>query len=226
VSWASAAYRLFWSRYGLQVGVVLTLALFFLAWKFPTFPGDEYALLEFQEAQRGWLDTGAITVSNLGQFQVAIALILAVAALFWLWRRRLDALVVLLSLIPMGAGNALKLLVGRPRPDHLLLGTMPNTLSFPSGHAIYAVLLGGILICLANESINATRIRRGVQVLLLLWILAVGASRVYLGVHWPSDVLGGYLVGVMSLLGLIQLRNRVLRQGHQWSAQQGRDKFP
>ena len=62
---------------------------------------------------------------------------------------------------------------------------------------------------LVNELPVSTPIRRSFQALLALLILVMGLSRVYLGVHWPSDVMGGYLFGIMALLGLVWLRNRL-----------------
>lgn len=201
--------KLLWKHLALSIGLLLTSALFYLAWVFPTFPGDERALLHFQSLQNGWLNAAALAVSTLGLFPISVVLMLAVAALLWLRRKAVDASIVLLSMVPMALGNAIKMLVDRPRPDYLLLGPMPNNMSFPSGHSIYALLFGGILILLAEELIETTLIRRSVQAGLVLLILAVGASRVYLGVHWPSDIIGGYLFGLVALVALLRLRNRL-----------------
>lgn len=203
--------KLPWKQLSLVVGVLLTLALFYLAWVFPTFPGDEPALLKLQSLQTGWLDSASLALFRLGRFPVAAVTILAVVGLLWLLRHRADGSMVLLSVVPMLVGQALKSLVNRPRPDHLLLGTMPSSMSFPSGHAVYAVLLCGILIVLAEKLVRPAPIRRGVQVGLLLLILAMGTSRVYLGHHWPSDVIGSYLFGFIALLGLVQLRIRLAK---------------
>ena len=199
--------KLPWRQCSLAVGVLVTLALFYLAWAFPTFPGDRQALLDFQSLQADWLDAAALAVSRFGWAPLAMGLVLGAAAALWLLRRRADALMMLLSLPPLAAGNALKRLVDRPRPDYLLLGPVPDDASFPSGHSIYAILFCGLLIFLAEQSIKPLAIRRSVQAGLALLVLAVGASRVYLGAHWPSDVIGGYLFGGLALLGLIWLRN-------------------
>tara|TARA_B100000315_G_scaffold108779_1_gene99822 strand:+ start:2062 stop:2571 length:510 start_codon:yes stop_codon:yes gene_type:complete len=166
--------------------------------------------MEVQGLQSDWLDQVALAVTSLGLVPVSITVILAVSGSLFVLRHRVDALIVLLSLVPIVAGNGLKVIVERPRPDYLLVGSAPHGLSFPSGHSIYAVLVGGILIFLVGQLVKSPLLRLWVQIGIVIVILAIGASRVYLGVHWPSDVIGGYLFGCVALLGLITLRNRLV----------------
>jgi membrane-associated phospholipid phosphatase len=194
----------------LTAAFVATVAFFLLAWAFPTFPGDRGVLLGFQENQSGWLDTAALTVTSLGGWAVAIAMMVGLILYFAVRRRRIDALIVLISAAPVLAGFLLKEVVGRARPDFLITGSAPSSMSFPSGHALFAMVFGGLLIVLVGELVESAPVRRTLQFGLALLILAVGASRVYLGVHWPSDVLGGYLFGGMALMGLIFVRNMML----------------
>ena len=198
--------KLSWKWWSLATVPLLTLVLFPLAWAFPTFPGDERALLELQGLQTEWLDTSARAVSSLGWMPLSIGLVLGVAVSLFLLHRRADALIVALSLLPMLAGYALKTVVDRPRPEYILEAAQSSGLSFPSGHSLYAVIFGGILIVLVGEVIQPPLIRRWLQMGLALLILAVGLSRVYLGAHWPSDVIGGYLFGGVALMGLVMLR--------------------
>jgi undecaprenyl-diphosphatase len=114
-----------------------------------------------------------------------------------------------LILVPVAAGHGLKLLVQRPRPEFLVVGPDAGGFSFPSGHALFAALLGGVLVLLAEDLVRPLWLRRALQGVVVLIALAVGASRVYLGAHWPSDVLGGYLAGVLALGGLMWLRDRL-----------------
>ena len=190
-------------------GLLITLGIFLLAWYFATFPGDEEALRRLQKIQTGWLDGAALGVARLGWTPVATVLIATTVASLFVLRRRADALVVALSGIPMGLGLLLKDLIGRARPEYFITSFAPNSPSFPSGHSLFAMLFGGLLIVLVNELPVSTPIRRSFQALLALLILVMGLSRVYLGVHWPSDVMGGYLFGIMALLGLVWLRNRL-----------------
>ena len=117
---------------------------------------------------------------------------------------------MLISGAPIFAGLLLKEVVGRARPEYLIAGSEPSSMSFPSGHSLFAMVFGGLLIILIGELVKSTPVRRLLQFGLVLMILAIGASRVYLGLHWPSDVLGGYLFGGLALLGLIFVRNMML----------------
>jgi undecaprenyl-diphosphatase len=201
--------RLPWKPCLVCGGFLATLAVFLLAWAFSTFPGDETALRGFQGIHPGWLKTAALTATSLGGAKVAAVLMALVAVSMYLLRRRVDSLIVLLSAIPMIAGFFLKEVVGRARPEYFLMGSGPSTPSFPSGHSLFAMVFGGLLIFLVEDLVHSAPVRRALQFSLVLLILAVGASRVYLGVHWPSDVLGGYLFGAMALLVLMWLRNRL-----------------
>lgn len=202
-----------WKLGALIAGGLLTLIMFVLAGIFPTFPGDEAALVALQKLRTPGLTTLMLGVSRLGWWPVSLVLVLATILFLLGRRRRADALMVALMVFPIALGLGLKIAVGRPRPEYSLIDQVSSTLSFPSGHALFALLLGGVLILLAHEIVRPQWVRRILQIGLALLILAVGASRVYLGVHWPSDVIGGYLLGVLALGGMIWLRNRRTNRG-------------
>ena len=195
----------------LKLGLAfITLLLFALASVFTRFPGDLAILLWLQSLQSPWLTKAAMTVSHLGDTPVALSMMGVAVFLQLVWRRRDVAVMMLFSLLPIGAGNLLKLAVGRSRPEYLLLDVAPTSLSFPSGHALFAAIFWGLLVWLAEESIQSPLIRRSVQVALGLLILAVGWSRIYLGLHWPSDVIGGYMYGLLAVWLLTWLRRGLL----------------
>jgi undecaprenyl-diphosphatase len=195
-----------WKICGLAGVFLLTLGMFVLAGLFASFPGDEPVLVALQGLQTGWLDTVALALDTIGGEPIAIVLIVVAAVALALLRRPADAVMVILSLIPLLISHELKEIVDRPRPDYHLLGLDPQSFSFPSGHSVYGAIFGGLLIYLADGLVPSRLTRRWLQAGLAGLILAMGASRVYLGVHWPSDVIGGLLFGGVSLAGLIALR--------------------
>lgn len=189
-------------------GLASTLSIFILAAALATFPGDQAALEGFRSNESKWLDSTALAVTTLGRQAVAAGLMIGLISVLAFAGRRRDALVVFISAVPIVAGLLLKDVVGRARPDFMIIGSAPSSMSFPSGHAVFAMIFGGLLIILAGDLVKPPKLRWAIQIGLVLLIMAVGASRVYLGVHYPSDVLGGYLFGAMALLGLVWVRNR------------------
>ena len=198
-----------WKVGGLAAILLFTLALFFLARNFSTLPGDERIILWMEGLQSGWLNILALAVTKVGSTPIAEILLIGAGSLLYLNRRRVDALIVTLTVVPLASVAFLKMVIDRARPDFFIVGSQPDSMSFPSGHAAFAILFGGILVVVVGDLIKSRRIRRSLQIFLGLLILGVGISRVYLGVHWPSDVIGGYLFGGMALLGLVWLRSRV-----------------
>ena len=143
-----------------------------------------------------WLEETMRDITGWGGVVTVVFLTLSVAAYLALSARRRAALFVLVA---VGGGEAvstlLKLFYQRPRPDLVPHGMEVFTASFPSGHAMMsAVAYLTLAILLARVERN-----RRVSVLVLALGMAmtvlVGVSRVYLGVHWPSDVLAGWCVG-------------------------------
>lgn len=196
-----------------SVGIIAVVC--FLAAVFDTFPGDMGALERFQDQRNSWLDVAAEGVSFTGGIPVAIISIFVAAVLLWLVRRKADSAVMLLLFVPEGINVGLKELVGRPRPDFTVVISPLSNPAFPSGHALHSMLFFGLLILLAGDVIKTPWLRISVQVVFGMAILACGASRVYLGVHWPSDVLGGFLVGALFLVGISLVRKMLINRGLQ-----------
>ncbi len=97
----------------------------------------------------------------------------------------------------------IKILVARPRALDALV--IENDFSFPSGHSMVAVALYGFLMYVSSRFIQRVWVRRLVILTLGLLIALIGLSRLYLGVHYLSDVLAGYLIGGAALLVCIRL---------------------
>ena len=90
--------------------------------------------------------------------------------------------------------NLLKWTVARPRPAEIYAQTMPTSYSFPSGHALFSIVFYLSVACIIGRG-NKFRWNKSLVVATFLLVAAIGASRIFLGVHYGTDVLGGYLVG-------------------------------
>ena len=117
-------------------------------------------------------------------------------ALFFLYKKwKLEAALLAGNLVLHGILiKLIKLVYQRSRPSlsHLV---KEGGYSFPSGHAMATAVVVGTLIIIVQQRMQNQQIKRLVQGLLLLFILTIMASRVYLGVHYPTDVIGGALLG-------------------------------
>ena len=196
-----------WRFWTFLLGLALTVVLFLFAWAYPKFPGDEPALLAIQGLRTQWLDAVVWVLDEMGETPAVLGLVGGFMIALFVLRQPADAVMVGASFFLMAAGQALKIAVGRVRPEHMLAGAESTGFGFPSGHSVYAFILGGLLIYLAARKIRDPLARRFVLAAIGLWVAAMGASRVYLGVHWPSDVIGGFMFGAMALAVIITLRN-------------------
>ena len=100
----------------------------------------------------------------------------------------------LLLSYPINVG--IKFLVNRPRPSLPHLAVV-NSSSFPSGHSMVSIMVGGSLIFVLNRIISHQTTKFIVDCLICGFILLIGYSRIYLGVHYPSDVLAGFCLGLL-----------------------------
>ncbi|WP_421732054.1 phosphatase PAP2 family protein [Brevundimonas sp.] len=145
-----------------------------------------------------WLEEAMRDITALGGFTVLT--LIAVVAVIALARARRWRSAVTLAGVALGAeltSDLLKLVYARPRPDLTAQESYVYTHSFPSGHSTVSTAIYFTLAALLASQVA----RRGSRALILLTtgllVLAIGVSRVYLGVHWPTDVVAGWAVGSM-----------------------------
>lgn len=107
--------------------------------------------------------------------------------------------VVLNLLIITMSNQILKFIIQRPRPiEHRIIDE--SGYSFPSGHSMVSMAFYGFLIYLIYKTIENKRIKWGLCTLLSVLILFIGISRIYLGVHYASDVIGGFCLSISYLI--------------------------
>ena len=158
------------------------------------------------------LTSVAIFFTNIGS-TIAMSIIAVASVGYLLWRhRRADA--VLVAVVAAGAGVLVrfgKATVGRDRPPANFRLVVENNESFPSGHALASAAIIGVLLVVFVPSIGRHWVRAGVIAAGLLFVLTIGLSRLYLGVHWATDVLGGWVTGLAWLMLCLTAR-QVWRQ--------------
>jgi undecaprenyl-diphosphatase len=195
-------------RYVLAAYVIVALVLAALAVAAhaqAVLPGDLPLTRELQESRSPVVFWFFSSISAIG-FTVPSAIIEILAVLvLWLLRLRLESLFLVLSLLADLLGGILKVVVGRHRPSPDLVHVVQQIQqpSFPSGHTLHYTVFYGFLFFVIATNFKSSWVRNGVLVICALLVLLVGPSRIYLGEHWPTDVLGGYLVGALCLAPLI-----------------------
>ena len=134
--------------------------------------------------------------TSLGSQAVVIGLSACFGILMFLERRRDRALLVVATM--SGAEVLLSILkkhFHRPRPEPFFDTRLPPSYSFPSGHALLSFCCYSLLAALGSAYVRG-RIRWLIRICAAALILAIGVSRIYLGVHYPTDVIAGYLAAI------------------------------
>lgn len=158
---------------------------------------DDAVLRWIGEHRSPTLEPIMLEITLLGTGSVVIALVAVTALFLWLTRHRYSAILLLVATVGgILLNNLLKIGFGRPRPELFEWGTHVVSLSFPSGHAMSSAVVYGTVAYLA-----ARLQRRLVHRVLTLMaagiiILLICITRLYLGVHYPSDVIAGVIIGL------------------------------
>jgi undecaprenyl-diphosphatase len=142
-------------------------------------------------------------ISWPGFLPQSVIITLLIAFLFYAYGLRWESVTSLLASLLSGITNELvKSLIQRPRPSVDLVDVFRilTSYSFPSGHVMFYTILFGFTWYVIYTVIKASLLRSVLLGLLGTFILLVGVSRIYLGQHWASDVLGAYLLGGLILL--------------------------
>lgn len=168
-----------------------TLALdrqILLAFRTPGHPEDPIGPRVFEEAMRD--------VTALGGFTVLTLLtVLSVAALLFYGKRRQALVLGATILLAELSADLTKMLVGRDRPELVPHGSYVYSHSFPSGHSTISAAAWFTLAAVIASIEPKRRAKAFVFTVAALVVVAIGLSRIYLGVHWPSDVLAGWTLG-------------------------------
>lgn len=195
---------------GLGICLIILLGLSWLCqevWEKEAFSLDTSILLWLHQWANPVLDAVMLKITALGNPSFVVAVV--GLSLGWLWWKQRHLEAKMFAIACLGAlilNQGLKLCFAKPRPQLWTRLITENSFSFPSGHALGSLVLYGFLAhVLAMQSPRAAywiySVAAGV-------IAAIGMSRLYLGVHWPTDVVAGYGVGFLWLMICITMLQR------------------
>lgn len=145
-----------------------------------------------------------INITKLANTSTIVLVVLLFVIIF---RNRYSLFLVISSLDSLLLTSVFKYFIQRDRPSGLKL-IAQDGYSFPSGHTMISVCVYGYLLYLVMTKIKNKIVKYCVSILLILVILSIGVSRIYVGVHFASDVLAGYLLSICYLLLLIDIEVR------------------
>ncbi len=153
-------------------------------------------------------DTATIIAKIITNFGGAIFLIVISCLLLLLIKNKKIGISILINLISITVLNQiLKLILQRPRPTEFRI-INETGYSFPSGHSMVSMAFYGYIIYLVYKFIKNKYVKWSLISILSLLIILIGISRIYLGVHYTSDVLGGFLISISYLVVFINAINR------------------
>jgi membrane-associated phospholipid phosphatase len=212
VSAPRAAARARWAETVFLMMLCVYAALAVLAHRYAYFDWDLSLARSIQSISIPGFETSMNAVSPLGNGWVAWPLVVVSGIALIKKGLRAEGVICM-----AGAGSGwlvnqlLKVSIGRPRPSDALVnvaGTFHYE-SFPSGHVVFFVEFFGFLLFLAHVLLKRGPLRHASLIVSGLLIALVGVARVYLGAHWPSDVVGAYLSGGIWLMLMIEVYRRI-----------------
>lgn len=202
-------------RVGEAFGLSLTVGLAFLvltSWGLALLVNDVLSRTDlvridrpvtnfFVERREQWVTSVMRVITDFGDTSVVLGL-LGVVALAWIVRTRRWGVLLFFAVAiggAMVASNLVKELIERSRPPLMLHATDAGGFAFPSGHTTHATVTFGALAYLHGSVIRSWPARVAIWASAVLIAILVGLSRLYLGVHWLTDVLGGFALGAVWL---------------------------
>ena len=157
--------------------------------------------------RNNFFDTFFKTITKLGN---TITIIILVIILILTLKKEDKYLIWINVITTVLTNQILKHIIRRERPPHLRL-IKEGGFSYPSGHAMISIALYGMLIYIVNKNIKNKYLKITLTIILSLIILGIGLSRIYVGVHYPSDILSGYILSLVIIILVVNYTNDYFR---------------
>ena len=172
---------------------------------------DEAVLHWFQTSRTTFLDDAMLEITALGAGLVLVMIVLIASVFLWQTQHKWSAYLLLLATLGGKLLNTLlKAAYARPRPSIVESLTETHSTSFPSGHAMSSMVVYGSVAYLVGRLEPSKRLKYTTWLIAAIVIAAIGVSRMYLGVHYPSDVIGGFIAG-LAWIGFLVATMRALQ---------------
>lgn len=187
-------------------GLIICLLIIYLiaklseeVWEKEAFAFDKTILLWIHQFANSTWDTIMVNITRIGNPTTVITITIITFAILWWKRYRQEAKIFALHALG-GAilSYGLKLAFSKQRPQLWQQIITEKTYSYPSGHALGSMVIYGFLAYLLAS--HYPKFARIIYTFATILIIAIGLSRLYLGVHWPTDVIAGYGVGYLWLM--------------------------
>ena len=155
----------------------------------------------FYGMRSAWLDPVVRGFTHLGDWGCITALCI-ILILIPATRKQYGIPVSATAIFVTILNKTIKTIVQRPRPDDILWLVPQGGFSFPSGHSITSMAVFGLMLYLIRHFVKKRAVRNVLTAVMLILMFGIGLSRIYVGVHYPTDVLAGWCLGyaVLSVL--------------------------
>lgn len=183
--------------------IVSFLTLAILTKNFPYFEFDLIITKTLQRINYSLFSDFMMQLTYLGNTEIGILSIAVISGILFVLKNKTAAIFVIISSVGSSLlGLFFKTIVARPRPDSTLIHQIHHFAksdSFPSGHVLHFMGLFGFLLVYIYIKYKKSQTKYLFLSILLVLLIGIGLSRIYLGAHWFSDVLGSYLLGFIWL---------------------------
>jgi membrane-associated phospholipid phosphatase len=166
---------------------------------------DQKISLFIQKHPSDFLDKVMLEISFFGELPYSLLMVVIVSIIFFLYKLRREAYFISSILLSGVLILVIKNLINRPRPTqfYVRLVEINRFNSFPSGHVLSYILFFGFMIVLMHTQKRIPkRVKHTVTIISLFYMVTIAFSRIYLGAHWFTDTLGGFLLGICCLIVL------------------------